>query len=44
MIDGPPGEPAPATNRPCLSSTMAGAMDERGRLPPAGALAAGAPS
>ena len=40
----PPGEPTAATNRPLRSSTTAGAMDERGRLPGATALAAGAPS
>jgi S-adenosylmethionine:tRNA ribosyltransferase-isomerase len=34
MIDAPPGEPSASHGRPSRS-TMVGAMDERGRLPPA---------
>ena len=40
-MEVPPGEPTAATNLPWRSSTMAGDIDERGRLPPAAALAAG---
>src|ERR1700709_2669715 len=43
MIDGPPGDPRAATKRPLASNTITGAIDERGRLPGATALAAGAP-
>ena len=38
------GEPSEATNRPSRSSTITGDIEERGRLPGAAALAAGAPS
>ena len=40
----PPGEPKAATGRPSPSNTITGDMDERGRLPGPGALAAGRPS
>ncbi len=41
----PPGEPRAATNRPePRSSTITGDIDERGRLPPATALAIGLPA
>ena len=40
----PPGEPSAATKLPSWSSTMTGAIDERGRLPPCTALATGWPA
>src|SRR5688572_17941239 len=43
-MDEPPGEPSAATGRRAASSTMTGAIEERGRLPPATAFATGAPS
>ena len=43
-MDEPPGEPSAATGRREASSTITGAIDERGRLPPATAFATGAPS
>jgi hypothetical protein len=44
MIEEPPGEPTASSKLPLGLSTMAGAIDERGRLPGATALAAAVPS
>ena len=43
-MEGPPGEPSAPRKRPSRSRMITGAIDERGRLPGATALAAGAPS
>src|SRR5215217_6174109 len=43
-MDGPPGEPTAPSSRPSESRIRIGDIDERGRLPAATALAAGAPS
>ena len=33
MMVAPPGEPSATTGLPCLSSTIVGEIEERGRLP-----------
>src|SRR5688572_2774134 len=43
MMELPPGEPVTMKTSPCLSNTIVGDMDERGRLPPPGAFATGLP-